>query len=504
MRLGPDVLRDRRVRLPLIAALAIGAYLLFRQLVPDIDLEKLLQDISDALGEWTYVLVGLFAFLETGAFVGLVAPGETVVILAGAVAGQGATDVYVTIAIVWACAWAGDTVSFLIGQHLGRDFIIRHGRRVRITEERFKQVESYFSRHGGKTILIGRFVGLVRALAPFIAGSSGMRYRAFVPFSILGTGLWSAAFTLIGYFASRSIEQAAQAAEQGTLLLAIVIGTIVAIVVTVRFLRKPENRARIVEAMERRPALRPLLIAGRWVQPQARFLWQRVTPGGLGLELTTLLAVLSVSLYVLIAYTAILSGDPGPTGADLTAFDVVREIRGAVLTDLAKVLEDVGSAAVVLSLAAVTAAALALGRRWNELGVLLCAMAIIVIGTAELKHFVDRPRPVGGLTDVSGSSFPSGHASYSVFYAWLAVTLIVRLRPGLTGGTAIVVAGIALTVAAGLARVYLGVHYLSDVTAGWALGVSAFAGCATVALVISHLRQNERRGVRPRPSEDRA
>jgi membrane protein DedA with SNARE-associated domain/membrane-associated phospholipid phosphatase len=498
VRAAAGALRDHRVRLVLIAAIAIGGYFLIRTLLPDIDLEQLLQDVSDALGAWTYLLVGVFAFLETGAFVGLVAPGETVVILAGAVAGQGATDVYVTIAIVWFSAWAGDTVSFLIGQRLGRDFVLRHGHRVRITEDRFRQVEGYFSRHGGKTILIGRFVGLVRALAPFIAGSSGMRYRQFVPFSILGTGLWSAVFSLVGYFASRSIERAAEYAGQGTLLFGIVIGTIVVVVVAVRFLREPENRARLVEAMERRPALRPLLALGRRIQPQVRFLWHRVTPGGLGLELTTLLAVLSVGLYVLIAYTAILSGDPGPTGADLTAFDVVREIRGELGTDLAKVLTDVGSAAVVLPLAGVTAIALAAGRRWSELGVLVFAMAIIVLGTEELKHVVDRPRPLGGLVDSSGSSFPSGHASYSVFYAWLAVTLIVRLRPGLTGGTAIVIAGIALTVASGLSRVYLGVHYLSDVTAGWALGVSAFAGCATVSLVVSHLRQNGRNDARLR------
>jgi membrane-associated phospholipid phosphatase len=323
-----------------------------------------------------------------------------------------------------------------------------------------------------------------------------------VPFSILGTGLWSAAFALVGYFASRSIDEAAQRAEQGTLLLGTLICTIVAIVVAVRFLRKPENRKRIVEAMERRRALRPLLALGRRIQPQARFLWHRLTPGGLGLEFTTVVAILAVGLYVLIAYTAILSGDPGPTGADLTAFDVVRELRSDALTDLTKVLTDVGSGAVVLPLAGVTAVALAATRRWSELGVLVCAIAIIVIGTEELKTVVDRPRPAGGLTESSGSSFPSGHASYSVFYASLALTLIVRLKPGLTGGTAIVIAGIALTVASGLARVYLGVHYLSDVTAGWALGVSAFAGCATVGLVVSHLRQNGRLGVRAR--EDRA
>ena len=72
-----------------------------------------------------------FAFLETGAFVGLVAPGETVVILGGAVAGQGVTSLYLTIAIVWMSAFAGDSASFLLGRRLGREFVLRHGPRFR-------------------------------------------------------------------------------------------------------------------------------------------------------------------------------------------------------------------------------------------------------------------------------------------------------------------------------------------------------------------------------------
>ena len=83
-----------------------------------------------------------------------------------------------TIGIVWFSAFLGDTCSYLLGDRLGRDWVVKHGPRLRITPERFEQVEEYFSRHGGKTILIGRFIGLVRALAPFIAGSSGMPYRA--------------------------------------------------------------------------------------------------------------------------------------------------------------------------------------------------------------------------------------------------------------------------------------------------------------------------------------
>ena len=77
------------------------AYQLIKRALPDIDAQQVLEDVSDSLGAWTYLIVGVLAFLETGAFVGLVAPGETVVVLAGAVAGQGATSVVLTIGIVW-------------------------------------------------------------------------------------------------------------------------------------------------------------------------------------------------------------------------------------------------------------------------------------------------------------------------------------------------------------------------------------------------------------------
>jgi membrane protein DedA with SNARE-associated domain/membrane-associated phospholipid phosphatase len=484
-------LRDHRVRLALIAAAAVAIYFVVRESLPEIRLQDLLEDVSNTLGAWTYLLVGVFAFLETGAFVGLVAPGETVVILGGAVAGQGATSLYVTIALVWACAWGGDSVSFFIGRRLGRGFVMRHGPRFRITPERFQQVEEYFSRHGGKTILIGRFLGLVRALAPFIAGSSGMRYRMFVPYSILGTGLWAATFALVGYFAARSLDRAAELAGRGTFLFGTVVVTIVVVVVAFRFLREHENRARLVSGIERRPLLRPLVVLGRRVQPQARFVWDRLTPGGLGLELTALLAALSVGLFALIAYTVVISGDPGSTPGDRTAHDVAREVTAGWLVDVADVLTALGSLGVVLPVAFVAAVVLAANRRWVELAVLTAALAITVVAVHEIKDAVERPRPANGPGDAEGHSFPSGHAAYSVIYAWLAITIVARLRPGLTNGTALIIAGIGLTVLVGLTRVYLGVHYLSDVVSGWGLGVSAFAACAAVAVIATHVRMRQ-------------
>ena len=207
---------SNRKRLKIAAvALAIGAvYFFISRQLGHLDLQSLLEDVSNTLGAWTYLLVAVFAFAETGAFVGLVVPGETVMLLGGAVAGQGAIDIYLLIAIAWFSAWLGDTTSFFLGRRLGREFVLEHGPRVGISHERFEKVEDYFGRHGGKTIFIGRWISLVRAFAPFIAGSSGMGYRAFVPYSILGTGLWASLHILVGYFFSRSIETAGHYAAQ--------------------------------------------------------------------------------------------------------------------------------------------------------------------------------------------------------------------------------------------------------------------------------------------------
>jgi undecaprenyl-diphosphatase len=486
--------KRKRRRIGLIAvAVAVGYYFVGREL-GHLDLQALLEDVSETLGAWTYLLVGVFAFAETGAFVGLVVPGETVMLLGGAVAGQGAIDIYLLIAIAWFAAWLGDTTSFFVGRRLGRDFVLRHGSRVGIGHERFERVEDYFSRHGGKTIFIGRWISLVRALAPFIAGSSGMRYGAFVPYSILGTGLWASAHILIGYFFSRSIESAAHYAGRGAFLLASTIVVVTGIVFAVRRLRVERNRREIAAWMERHGATRWAVDLARRFRPQLQFLWERVTPGGtFGLEFTSLMAILAVSGFVVVAYTVIVGADPGPTPGDTTAIDVVESLGAGWLVDVAKAFTRLGSFAVVGSLAFACAALLAAHRRWAELGVLLVGMALAFAGVHELKDLVGRPRPEGGLVAVSGSSFPSAHAAYSTFYVWLAVTIVMRLRPGMARGAAVVAGGIALTALAGLSRVYLGVHYLSDVNAGWALGAAAFSLCAAVALTITTVRQNDRR-----------
>jgi undecaprenyl-diphosphatase len=192
------------------------------------------------------------AALETGAGIGLIAPGELAVVIGGVTAGQGHTSLPVLIAIVWACALSGDLISYFLGRRLGRGFLERHGHLVKLTPARLEQVEMFLARHGGKTIIVGRFIGLIRALAPFVAGSSRMPARRFIPATFLASGIWSAAFSVLGYVFWQSFDEAATIAKQGTIVLVLLVVAVVGLTVAYRTLRTPEKRDQLRDRLRRR------------------------------------------------------------------------------------------------------------------------------------------------------------------------------------------------------------------------------------------------------------
>lgn len=230
--------RSLAVALRALALAAIGALVAYGVGAFDLpNLQSALLDAGRTLGPYTYLLVGILAFLETGAGVGLIAPGEAALIVGGITAGQGETNIFLLIGIVWACALAGDIVSFLLGAHLGRDWAMRHGARFKLPPERIAQVDSFFARHGAKTIVGGRFIGFVRAFSPFIAGASHMSLRRFIAAAAVAAGLWAAAFSLLGYVFWRSFDEALSIAKQGTVAFIAVIAIVVAAILVYRWLR---------------------------------------------------------------------------------------------------------------------------------------------------------------------------------------------------------------------------------------------------------------------------
>jgi membrane-associated protein len=215
---------SRRARLALLGGGLLAAAVLAAVVSGTVrlpDLEGALTDLSETLGPWTYALVAALAFAETGAFIGLLAPGETAIVLGGVVAAHGDVSLPAMIVVAWAAAAGGDLASFTLGKRLGRRFVIARGPRFGVTAPRLERVEAFFDEHGPKAILVGRFIGLVRAVAPFLAGASGMRLRAFLPWSLLGTLVWTSAFTLVGYAFSNSFSAAAGALTHGAFGLAV-------------------------------------------------------------------------------------------------------------------------------------------------------------------------------------------------------------------------------------------------------------------------------------------
>jgi undecaprenyl-diphosphatase len=451
--------------------------------LPKID--EFLADLGKALGPWTYLLVAVMAFLETGAFVGLLAPGETVILVGGVVAGQGEIDLIALIAVIWVCAVAGDMTSFFVGRRLGRGFLVRHGPKVQITEPRIESTEAFFEKHGGKAIFLGRFVGLVRAVAPFLAGSSGMPLRRFAPYDILGAGLWGTTFAVLGYIFWQSLDQVLAVAKTGSLALGGVIVLVTGIVWAIRRLRDDEQRDELLRRLDEHPVLGPV---SRRLQRPARFAWNRLTPGDLGLELTTLLTVAAVVSCVAVGYAISLQAFELTPG-DRRGLAWANDLRTGWVVDAAKALTTLGTLPVTTGLILVASIVLVARRRAIYAAALVGGMLLTSFGSHRLKALEDRPRPSGSLVDTMGSSFPSGHAANSV--AWVAVTIaILRALPGIKSRVALLSAAIVLTVAIGLTRVELRAHYFSDVAGGWGMGAMMFALCGMVAVIVSYFRQN--------------
>jgi len=170
-------------------------------------LDSLLATVS-RLGHWSYLLIGLGATLESAAFVGLLVPGETLVIFSGFLAAQGLLELGDLIVVVTAGAILGDSIGYELGRRLGRPWLLRSGHWVGVRAEHMARVDSFFARHGGKTVFFGRFIGFLRALAPFVAGSSGMPYRQFLPYNVLGGLLWSMLCVTLGYVCGASWQVA--------------------------------------------------------------------------------------------------------------------------------------------------------------------------------------------------------------------------------------------------------------------------------------------------------
>jgi membrane-associated protein len=160
--------------------------------------DRHLVEFADAYGIWVYGLLFLIIFLETGVVVTPFLPGDSLLFATGALAAAGVLDVTIVLALLSAAAIIGDNMNYAIGRTIGPRVFTENSRFLK--RDHLLRTQRFYEKHGGKTVVLARFVPIVRTFAPFVAGVGRMRYARFLAFDIGGGLLWVWSFGLLGYF----------------------------------------------------------------------------------------------------------------------------------------------------------------------------------------------------------------------------------------------------------------------------------------------------------------
>ncbi len=202
-------------------------------------LDRHLQELVTNYGGWTYLILVLIIFCETGLVVTPFLPGDSLLFTAGALAAVGGLRLEVLIVALTLAAIAGDTVNYWVGAWLGPR--LARGERLRfIRQEHLDRTHAFFERYGGKTIIIARFVPIVRTFAPFVAGVGSMTYGRFMSYNAVGGFVWVVLCTLAGYlFGNLPVVKA----NFSLVILAIIAISLVPGVIEILRSRRQESKA---------------------------------------------------------------------------------------------------------------------------------------------------------------------------------------------------------------------------------------------------------------------
>lgn len=163
-----------------------------------VHLDKHLVVVVQTYGAWTYLILFVIVFLETGLVITPLLPGDSLLFAAGALAATGALEVWWLVLLLAVAAILGDSVNYWIGHAIGPR-VFRENVRF-LNREHLLRTQRFYDRHGGKTIFLARFVPIVRTFAPFVAGVGSMPYSRFWFYNVVGGGVWVALFVLGGYW----------------------------------------------------------------------------------------------------------------------------------------------------------------------------------------------------------------------------------------------------------------------------------------------------------------
>jgi membrane protein DedA with SNARE-associated domain/membrane-associated phospholipid phosphatase len=423
-------------------------------------------------GAAALAIVFLVPALEASAFLGFVFPGEIAVLLGGVLAFNGRVSLLGVIVAAVLGAILGDTIGYLVGRRWGHRILRTVGRRVpflrRRIDEHLETATSYLRHRGGIAIFLGRFTAALRVMVPGLAGMAEMPYGEFFVYNAAGGVLWGTGFVLLGFFAGAAWERVAGYASRVGLglLVLILVGLVAA-----RFLRGMRERGEPVP--DRFARVRPIAWTRRRFPRHAAWLARRIDTGSpRGFMLSFVVLAGTVCGWAFVGITQDVLANEEAVNLDPGIERYVVAHRAGWLTAGMKTVTWLGSNAVLIPVLAGIAAYVLVRRRavWAA-GFLLAAVAGSNVLYQVAKPLVGRARPPASLhlISVSGYAFPSGHATAAIA-CWGAAALVLGLGRSTRRKVVLWSAGSVIALLVSLSRLYLGVHWWTDVVGGLALG----------------------------------
>jgi len=437
--------------------------------------------IRHLLEAYGYLAVVVLVGLES---LGLPLPGETALLTASAYAAAGHLSIVGVVAAAVVGAVLGDAGAYWIGRTGGLALVRRYGRLLRIDDAKLERARGFYRRHGGKTVFFGRFVSLLRMLAALLAGVTRMPYARFTLYNVTGGISWAVLFGALGYAFGRQLPALERTVGQVGGLLALLAALLVVVIAAGPWL--VHHAGDLVTGLSR--AIGRL---GQWTPvrrareryPKAwTFLAQRFAAGEyLGLHLTIGLGLSLGALWLFGGIAEdVIHHDP-LTQFDVTVANLLHQHASATLTEIAKGITLLGSPVFITGWALIVTFRLLTRKEYLTAGGWAAALVGGGLMDQVLKRVFHRPRPAWDLPILiaRGWSFPSGHAMGSLVAYGMLVYLIVRTMGHARRRLALAGCALVLVLLIGLSRMYLGVHYFSDVVAGYAAGTVWLTACIT-------------------------
>ncbi len=423
------------------------------------------------LGNWEYLIIFLAIFLESSAFLGLILPGETMVVLAGFLSSQGYLKLGDCVWIIMLAAILGDSLGYFFGSTIGKHYFEKHKRLLFLKRKHIRKTNVYFQHHGGKTVFFSRFVSILREAAPFAAGIAEMPFRKFFLYNAPGGILWTLTFLLLGYYFGQSWQLIEKWLGRAGLFLFLLALVIVLFIYLYRIIsrRKVEitlwfkhfGRAfisvfQIREFITIHPAI-------------AVFFRLKLSPK-FYLVLHLLIGLMFSAGFIWIfgrIVVNVLSGNPF-VYLDRWVQNQILYFQTPFVTTFMKIVTRFGSGLIILIGSVFGIIYFYLNRKFAELVIYLVTIIGGSVLVLVLKDAIHRPRPVVlvPLLHVQGWSFPSGHAMMSVVFWGIATYFLIRHQNSWNIRVFFVLALGFLISLISFSRLYLQVHYLSDIIGG--------------------------------------